>query len=416
MARISRALNRLYSGVLPGPLRFLPTFLIPLSVLLAAVGASYGTAAWLALTGYVTAVSTRVTFLQAVTPVLRYDLWNLLVPVVLSLSGGIFCFILMPVLDVVLGDEEVDNSAAVPKAIQSPQAYRSVLYAYTGFHFLLLLSACFLVAHHPLSPLAFLGLVLSMGCEGGLVFTAAHELLHSRQALDRNLADALLASMFYMHWSQSHLAHHQKVATWEDPASARLNESFYAFLPRTVAGNLADGLDMEAQRLRQHGQPWYSLHNRVVMWVLCPLALCAAIHLLFGGAGLALFLGQAVAGVLLLELINYIEHYGLTRRRLPGGRYERVSAAHSWNANSLFTNSIIFRLQRHTDHHMQPNKPFHRLQDCPGAPQLPWSYPTMASLALLPPLFFRIMNPRVQQQQQQAQPVSMTAEAASSAS
>lgn len=243
----------------------------------------------------------------------------------------------------------------------------------------------------------YAGCILSCGAANGIAFTVAHELLHGARTTDRVLANALLAVVCYMHWSKSHLLHHVKVATPEDPSSARLGETLWAFVPRSVWGNLVDGYGSEAVRRRKRNIPVMSVQNRALWWVMCPLALGALAAGAYGVRGLAFFIGQAVGGVFLLEVVNYIEHYGLCRAKLPSGRYEPVAPRHSWNAAALWTNCTTFHLQRHSDHHAHEATPYQMLCDMPQAPQLPAGYPAMMVLSAAPPLFFRVMHPRLQE-------------------
>lgn len=149
------------------------------------------------------------------------------------------------------------------------------------------------------------------------------------------------------------------MATPEDPASARRGESLYAFIPRSIAGNLADGVAWERKRMRAQSIPALSPRNRMLWWAACPAALLGAGYCALGPAGAAFLVGQAAVSILMLEAVNFVEHYGLERRRDGSGRYEKVAPRHSWNASWLFTNAVAFRLQRHSDHHAFARRPYH---------------------------------------------------------
>ncbi len=233
------------------------------------------------------------------------------------------------------------------------------------------------------------------GVCGSQGITFAHELGHRRSRLDRVLAWALMGSVLYAHFMVEHYrGHHPRAATDADPASARAGESLWRFLPRTVRGGLASAWRLEAQRLRQHGRGWAA---SPLLWAtLAQAGGLGALGLGLGAQALVFWLLQAAYAVFLLEAINYIEHYGL--RRAPG---ERFGLGHAWNADTAPTNALIANLQRHSDHHLHAWKPYETLAPLPG-PQLPTGYAGCLFLASLPPLWFRLMHPRLRALQAQA--------------
>ncbi len=231
------------------------------------------------------------------------------------------------------------------------------------------------------------------GVSGSQGITFAHELGHSKRRLDRLAAWLLMTSVLYAHFMVEHYrGHHVRAATHDDPASARRGETLWRFLPRTLAGSWASAWRLEALRLRQHRQGWgrSPLLAAVVVQVLVLVLLAAA----FGPWALLFGLVQAAQAVLLLETINYIEHYGLQRRHDAAGRAEPFGMGHAWNADHLFTNATIANLQRHSDHHMHAWKPFCELQALPG-PQLPTGYAGCLLLASVPRWWFAAMEPRL---------------------
>jgi alkane 1-monooxygenase len=311
-----------------------------------------------------------------------------------ALATFLFTFVALPAIDLVLGKDLRYQTQEELKAAAGDQGYRAMLWTFALAHCGLLAACCSTVHDYHIHPLAMLGLALSMGTHGAYAFTTAHELVHGKSALDRSMANLLLCSVCYMHWANSHRAHHIKVATPADPASARLGESVYRFVPRSIAGNLRDGIDMELARLKAKGHSIYSIHNRMLSWVLAPMLTMGGIAWEWGPEGLGLFIVQAVVSVAWLEIVNYVEHYGLQRKQLPNGRFERVTDMHSWEANWMFTSSCIWRLQRHADHHLNSSKPYQVLDDIESSPQLPMCYPAMALLAIVPAAWFWVMNPR----------------------
>jgi alkane 1-monooxygenase len=206
----------------------------------------------------------------------------------------------------------------------------------------------------------------------------------------------LLLGLAYPHWAVEHVrGHHRHVGTPRDPATARYGEVFWLFLPRTVIGQMASGVRLEAERLRKIGRSPWSAGNDVLRMTALEILILAGLYLWLGWLGLAFYALQVIVAVTLLEATNYCQHYGLYRRELAPGRYEPQAPRHSWNSYHPLTNRYIIELGRHSDHHAQPGRPYQLLRCDPAAPQLPASYGAMISLALMPPLWFMVMNPRV---------------------
>jgi len=242
-------------------------------------------------------------------------------------------------------------------------------------------------------------LAFSLGIvTGGIGITYAHELMHQQDRFERALAEVLMCSTLYGHFCIEHVhGHHIHVGTPRDPVSAREGESFFRFYPRALIGSLASAWRIVSRRLERRGKPSWSAANPFWRYAAQYAAFLALAYALAGWIGVALFAGQAFVAVTLLEIINYVEHYGLRRQMLDTGRYERTQPHHSWNASHQVTNWLLINLQRHSDHHYHPSRRYPLLQDYPEgeAPQLPFGYPLMLMIALVPPLWFRLMNPRV---------------------
>ncbi|MCL4676095.1 MAG: alkane 1-monooxygenase [Pararhodobacter sp.] len=233
---------------------------------------------------------------------------------------------------------------------------------------------------------------------GGVGIVYAHELMHQKTALERWLADLLMASTLYSHFRSEHLrVHHLWVATPRDPVSARYNEGFWRFFGRVLLSSPRSAWRAERAMLRRAGKTMGSLSNPFWLYAALQAGFLLLAWGVGGWVGLALFAYQALVAVLHLELTNYVEHYGLTRRYLGEGRYERVLPRHSWNAAHTASNWLLINLQRHSDHHFKPDRRFPLLQtyDADEAPQLPLGYPAMVVVAAIPPLWRRLMNPRV---------------------
>jgi alkane 1-monooxygenase len=242
--------------------------------------------------------------------------------------------------------------------------------------------------------------VLTVG--GGI--NIAHELMHRSRPLDQALAEVLMTSVSYPWFCVEHvLGHHRNVATPADPATARPGESVYAFLPRTLVGGLRSAWALERDRVRRRKLAPFGPRDRRTRygaWLVLMYGTLAAL----GWQAVLFFAVQSLVAVLLLEVTNYLEHYGLQRAPLPGGRFERVQPHHSWNSAHRLTGRFLFNLPRHADHHAWASRPYWQLRHWPDAPQLPAGYTTMLIVALVPPLWRAIMDPRVERVRQRPAP------------
>ena len=252
-----------------------------------------------------------------------------------------------------------------------------------------------------LSGWEMIGLFFGVGVITGTVgINYSHELMHQRNRLERWWADILLAMVLYSHFRSEHLlVHHRYVGTPRDPVTARYNEGFHRFFPRVLVQCFKSAFQAEAQMLARKNLPWSDLNNPFFKyWALqgCFLVLALIVG---GWIGVGLFLYQAFIAIWQLELVNYIEHYGLTRKHLGDGKYEHVQPKHSWNSAHRASNWLLINLQRHSDHHYKPDRRFPVLQTYGSdeAPQLPFGYPMMTMAAMVPPLWRRVMNPKVRQ-------------------
>ncbi|MCC5988850.1 MAG: alkane 1-monooxygenase [Pararhodobacter sp.] len=233
---------------------------------------------------------------------------------------------------------------------------------------------------------------------GGVGITYAHELMHQRTRFERWLGDLIMASVLYSHFRSEHLlVHHTHVGTPRDAVTARYNEGFWRFFARVLPGSFLSALRAEAAMQARRGRPDWHPSNPFWRYAALQSGFLALAWVVGGWLGMGLFVWQAFIAIWLLELTNYVEHYGLTRRHLGNGKYEPVKPRHSWNAAHKVSNWLLINLQRHSDHHYKPARRFPLLQtySTEEAPQLPLGYPTMVILAAIPPLWRRVMNPRV---------------------
>jgi alkane 1-monooxygenase len=308
----------------------------------------------------------------------------------------VLVFAVFPLLDLAIGNDARNPPDSVIKWLENDRYYRWCTYLYLPIQYAGLVFACWLWSHGGLSTLDSIGLALTVAMVSGIAINTAHELGHKRASIERWLSRVALAQSGYGHFFIEHnRGHHVRVATPEDPASARLGETFYTFLPRTVIGSLRSAWELESVRLRRlHSSPWSYRNDILGAWAMT-VVLYAALVAIFGFVVLPYLLIQAALGFSLLEVVNYLEHYGLLRQKRDDGRYERTRPEHSWNSNSAASNVLLYHLQRHSDHHANPIRRYQALRHVDDAPQLPTGYAGMILLAVIPPIWQRVMDDRV---------------------
>ena len=338
-------------------------------------------------------------------------LFGLIVPLFPFMGGGlatltgwsVFWFIgpililgLIPAIDLLAGIDRSNPPDDLIAALEADKYYRWITYLFLPLQYLALVWACWLWAGDTLSVVDKVGLALTVGTVAGVGINTAHELGHKKEKVERWLAKIALAQSFYGHFYIEHnRGHHVRVATPVDPASSRVGESVYAFLPRTVVGSLQSAWRLEQPRFKRRDESHWSIRNDVLNAWLMSAVLWAVLLLVFGLGILPYLLLQAAVGIVLLEIVNYLEHYGMLRLKEHTGRWERVRPSHSWNSNNIATNVLLYHLQRHSDHHANPTRRYQALRDVEEAPVLPTGYAGMILLALFPPLWYRTMDPRV---------------------
>ena len=313
--------------------------------------------------------------------------------------GPIVILGLVPIVDLIVGLDPANPPQDAIEALERDRYYRWLTFCFLPLQYAGLAAAMAYLAASPMGIGDRVGLAVTVGFIGGLGINTAHELGHKREASEKWLAKIALAQCAYGHFSIEHnRGHHVRVATPEDPASSRIGESFYRFWPRTVFGSLASAWSIERDRLHRRGQRLWRIDNDVLNAWLLTVVVWAVLLLWLGPVIAPYLLIQAFIGITLLEAVNYLEHYGLLRRRVgePGReRWERVDPSHSWNSNNLATNVLLYHLQRHSDHHAFPIRRYQALRDHAEAPALPTGYAGMILLSLVPPLWRRVMDPRV---------------------
>ncbi|WP_353113471.1 alkane 1-monooxygenase [Salinisphaera dokdonensis] len=314
----------------------------------------------------------------------------------LIFAGPLMVYVIVPLLDFFIGKDSSNPPERVMQILEHDPFYRYSTYIYVVVQMGLFIGACAIAGTQDLTAWQWLGFVTTIGMLSGISINTAHELGHKRTWLEGWLAKIALAPVAYGHFYVEHnRGHHSKVATPEDPASARMGESFWAFLPRTVMGSLRSAWEIEKATLARKGRSVWSVHNEVLQAWGMTVVLWGALMFAFGIELLPFLVIQAVLGASLLEAVNYAEHYGLLRKKREDGRYERCQPEHSWNNDHIVTNIMLFHLQRHSDHHAHPTRRYQSLRHFDEAPELPTGYAGMIVLAYFPPLWYRVMDKRV---------------------
>jgi len=307
-------------------------------------------------------------------------------------------YTLIPLLDRLIGEDDSNPPDGIMAALAREKYYRYVVYAAIPVQYLSFVCGTYLAVRGALQWYQWLGLLVSVGMTSGLAINVGHELGHQTSTLERWLAKIALAPVMYGHFYVEHnRGHHVRVATPEDPASSRFGESFYAFLPRCVYGSIKSAWEIEKQRLHKQGKSVWSMENDNLQAWAISVALFAAMTAWLGWWALPFMIVQGAYGGSLLEVVNYLEHYGLRRQQKADGSYERCQPQHSWNSNHSATNIFLYHLQRHSDHHANPTRSFQTLRNFDGVPRLPSGYAGMIMVAYLPWLWFRLMDPKVVQ-------------------
>ena len=304
--------------------------------------------------------------------------------------------VLLPVLDRLLGEDFSNPPESAVAQLEQDAFYRAMVWAYVPLQMIGTVLGAWIAVTQPLPWFGYAALVLTVGSINGVGIGTAHELGHKKEAMDRWLSKIALAPSAYGHFFVEHnRGHHKRVATPEDPASARMGESFWAFLPRSVWGSWQSAWALEQARLNTQGmRVWHRQNHNLQAWGLT-LLLFGGLVAWLGWMALPFLLLQALYAISMLEVVNYVEHYGLLRQRDASGRYVRCEPEHSWNSNHLVGNLLLYQLQRHSDHHAHPSRRYQALRHFAAAPQLPAGYATMITVAYWPPLWFAWMDRRV---------------------
>jgi len=316
----------------------------------------------------------------------------------------IYSWFLIPLIELFIKPDESNLSEAEEELAKKNIGYDLLLYLVVPFQYFALGLFLYVTSFWNQGWIDMIGKTFVMGLLCGVMgINVGHELGHRSHKGEQLLAKILLLSSLYLHFFIEHnKGHHKRVGTREDPASARYGEMLYAFYFRTVIFSYISAWKIAGRDSRKKGNQAFSLHNEVLQFHLIQIAFIGAVFFFFGWLTTLLFLVAAVQGILLLETVNYIEHYGLQRKQIAGGKYERAMPAHSWNSNHIIGRVMLFELSRHSDHHYMASRKYQVLRHHDRSPQMPTGYPGMMLLSTIPPLWFRVMNPRIKKLQHEA--------------
>jgi len=312
----------------------------------------------------------------------------------------VYSFLLIPFTELFLNTNSKNYTEMEENLAKENKNFDYILYLMVPVQYFSLIY--FLFSFHATQPwYEMAGKVASMGVLCGLLgINAAHELGHRVKPFEQFLAKALLLTSLYMHFIIEHnRGHHKNVSTDNDPASARYGETIYKFWFRSIIFSFISAWEIEAKELRKKGIPLFSIKNEMIQILLIQLAMIVLIYFIFGYMVVFYFMGAALFGIFLLETVNYIEHYGLRRKKTGENVYERVMPIHSWNSNHPLGRIMLFELSRHSDHHYMASRKYQVLRNFDTSPQFPTGYPGMMLLALLPPLWFKVMHKKIEQVQ-----------------
>lgn len=312
-----------------------------------------------------------------------------------SYSAIFYLFILIPFFELFTRGATHNMSALEEELAKEDRVYDYLLYGLVPVQFALLGYFLFRVSTPDMLLFEKIGMISAFGMACGQAINNAHELGHRNTAYEQFMSKLLLMTSLYMHFFIEHnRGHHRNVATDEDPASSRYGENIYAFYARTVSGSWISAWQLEKKRLDQLKSPFWSPVNEMLRFQFIQVGLLLIIGWAFGLEVLLYFVFAAIIGFLLLETVNYIEHYGLRRKSTKKG-YERTLPIHSWNSNHPLGRLILLELSRHSDHHFMANRKYQILRHFDDSPQMPTGYPGMMLLALFPPLWFRVMHSEI---------------------
>ena len=314
----------------------------------------------------------------------------------LAWAGPILVHGVIPALDRLIGEDTSNPPESAIKELENDKYYNLIAKAFIPSQYALTIMGAWLATRKNVPMLDRIGLTVSVGALNGIAIVTGHELGHKHESHNRIGAMLALAPTFYTHFAVEHnFGHHKRVSTPEDPASSRLGESFWKFLPRTVIDGFKSAVEIETKRLERKGKGFWCLENELLQGWAITAGFVGVTTAICGKGAIPFLVAQGAYGASLLEVVNYIEHYGLLRQKDENGKYERTMPEHSWNSNYVVTNLVIYQLQRHSDHHAYPMRSFQALRHFEDSPQLPGGYASMLLPAYIPSWWSALMDQRV---------------------
>lgn len=312
----------------------------------------------------------------------------------------IYAYGLIPAMELLNNGSTKNMSEMEEELAKDDRWYDFIVYSMVPLQWAMYIYFLFVLQTPGLAPYEIAGLVVTMGVGcGALGINVAHELGHRSKRYEQWMAKALLLTSQYMHFFIEHnRGHHKNVSSEKDPASSRYNEWVYTFWFRSIVMGYISAWKLEFQRLNRKGLPWFHWSNEMFFYTFCQVGVMVGIALLFNVQTMLLAFAASFMGILLLETVNYIEHYGLARHH-SGKHFKKVLPIHSWNSNHPMGRLMLFELTRHSDHHYKASRKYQVLRHFDDAPQMPTGYPGMIVLSMIPPVWFKIMNPKVRQLQ-----------------
>lgn len=316
---------------------------------------------------------------------------------VFSFLTPFYAFVLIPILEMIFPVDPNNVSEEESQSRLKNRLFDWLLYLNLPIVYTLVILSLVVVTTASFETYEFIGLILSVGIVLGVNgINVAHELGHRQTTNERFIGKALLLPALYMHFYIEHnFGHHQHAATKEDPATARYNQSVYSFWLTSIFRQYVNAWKIQMRLLKNDQRDFFSFKNDLLWFAVLQSAYLVMVMIIFGKIGFIFALFAGITGFVLLETVNYIEHYGLLRSTLPSGRYERVREIHSWNSNHVIGRIVLYELTRHSDHHYKTSKKYQILNCHDESPQMPYGYPTSMVLAMVPPLWFYVMNKHI---------------------
>jgi alkane 1-monooxygenase len=312
-------------------------------------------------------------------------------------TGMIYAFVFVPLLDAALPSSAKNMTKIEEEVSKKNRIYDYMVYLIVPIQYFLVFYSMYIISQGGLTWVEYVGFISALGLACGVFgINVAHELGHRSKKHEQFLSKSLLLTSLYLHFFIEHnRGHHKNVSTPDDPASSKEGEIIYFFWIRSVVGGYFSAWHLENERLNKQGKSAFSIGNEMIWYQLIQISFLAALYFIFGLVPMLCFIAAAIYGFLLLETVNYIEHYGLRRKKNEYGAWEKTLPIHSWNSNHPFGRILLFELTRHSDHHYIANRPYQTLRHFDESPQMPTGYPGMMVISLIPPLWFYIMGKEI---------------------